>query len=261
MKVRLWGMMTVLAGLVIMMPLTAHAGRGDSMGMNVRTEAGGRTGGPMGPSNLVGPNDSAGLPSRNGSVDWACPRDCADYTMTCRRTAQEGERLCAQTTCAEEAQAVHDACSAAPRSVDCWKARIALRQCNLPCLQDSAAELLACRNQEITCLRSCPASAGLAHKDPLCVDTCGESFAECLTAADDTAANCRAECEEKVSAAQAACEQDPTSSDCEQSRRQAYACLAPCGDTLQADRRACIRGAQDCVAECPEVTPASTTGQ
>ena len=241
MRTRLMVAAGLWAGLVAVLPLTLHAaqsgrmGPGGTMGPIGAMGANGHTGptgvmGVTGMTGSTGPTGSLGMPKGRGPLDWACVRDCGDYTLTCRRTVEESERLCAVASCNDEAQTAHDVCSTTPRTIECRQAQLALRQCVLTCLETAVGDNTACRSEEVACLRSCPASANLASKDPTCVGGCADAFGECLAGLD----HCDDACSDLV---------------------QCYECQ----DALQAARRGCMRDAQSCVAGCEDVT--SSTGQ
>ncbi len=240
MRTRLMVAAGLCAGLVAVLGQAAYAaqsgrmGPGGMMGPIGAMGASGRMGpsgptGPTGPSGPSGPTGSMGMPNGRGGLDWACVRDCGDYTLTCRRTVEESERLCAVASCKAEAQTAHDVCGTAPRTTDCVQARLALRQCLLTCLETAVGDNTSCRSEQVACLQSCPSSADLENRQPACVGGCADEFGTCLAGLQ-------------------------TCEDC----ADLAACSA-CQDALQAARRGCLRDAQSCVAACPETT--AGTGQ
>ncbi|MFN8628546.1 MAG: hypothetical protein U0587_21565 [Candidatus Binatia bacterium] len=226
MRTRLMVAAGLTAGLLAALAPAVYAAPGGGMG-------------PEGMTGAVGPAESRGIANGKGALDWACVRDCGDYTLTCRRTVEESGRLCTQARCNDEIQTAREVCNATPRAIACRQAQLAVRQCALNCLEAAVGENSSCRRAEVACLRSCPPSANLRSKDPACVGDCAGTYTGCLKDADESAADCNA-----------LCSADATTE---------YDCRAQCDDTLQAARRVCMRDAQSCVAQCDEVNPPSTT--
>jgi hypothetical protein len=231
MRTRLMVAAGLWAGLVAVLAPTVHAAQGGRMGPGGMMGPIGamRPNGQPGPSGPMGPTGSMGMPNGRVALDWACVRDCGDYTLTCRHTVEESGRLCAQATCKDEAQKARASCSTAPRTIECRQAQLELRQCLLTCLEDAAGDNTACRTEQAACLGSCPPAADLGNKQPECVGGCADDFTTCL--------------EGLVS-----CDTCSEPAQCSE-----------CQDALQAARRGCMRDAQSCVADCPDMT--SGTGQ
>jgi len=211
-------------------------------------------GGQMGRDGHIGPGGQMGPGYMRLGLDWACAYDCADDTSTCGLAAQESQRLCVQTTCSQQANDVRDACDADSISESCNAAQQAQLRCLRGCAQVTA--MRECAQEQRACRQSCPLPGDLFSKDPQCVAPCEGTYTGCLNTAESTAQTCRPACDDLVASAQEACEAGRTTDPCQAALPDAHACLEPCSFDLHQARRECIATARECVAACPDVTPA-----
>ncbi|HVM95485.1 MAG TPA: hypothetical protein VMT89_03800 [Candidatus Acidoferrales bacterium] len=193
--------------------------------------------------------------------DPQCAQQCRAQLRTCNDGARQDFRMCAASTCSDEADAAKAACDGAPFSAACQQARGALRQCLSPCFDDLRKAWRTCRSDAVTCVGQCPQVTPTPRpgsKDPQCVASCRVTYGSCSADARNAAITCAGQCQDLVKATRQACTGGPSDA-CAAALKAANACLQPCGDTLRQAIGACLSASQDCIGACPDRTPATSS--
>jgi hypothetical protein len=181
--------------------------------------------------------------------DRACALECRQDNRLCMEAVRTDLGLCRET-CAEPVAAARELCAADPESQECADARAAAAACLQPCRGPVNEAVRACHEDVRACIVACPVAEPTPPPGAACVLGCRDGHRTCQTEVDAALRACTAECDELAAAARAACAETPRAQECQDARRAAVACLAPCRDEANAGRRDCLRAASACTASC-----------